>query len=537
MSFLSVLRAPDAVYGAVESSPFDFEEKAGCPVKYEYLLDGSSARVIVYPSGEPVKYLKFRWNGDLSSVDKVYGDTWERCYFNSSPLSWQSVNGARSLPWFSYIKDESKTMCYGVKTGANCFASWHIDTHGVTLFMNLTCGVDGTDIKEPLLACEVVELCGNDGESSFAVAKEFSTLMCENPKFPKEPVYGVNNWYWAYGNISEESVLREADYLIKMTSKCEKHRPYMIIDDGWQLERTYGYGSYIGGPWTPNAKFGDMKSLADKIHAKGAKAGIWIRPLLTKTKMPDDALLVKGDWGGEVLDPSHPATLELIKNDVKRIKEWGYDLIKHDFTTIDMFGSHPFTGEKNPYQLTKSDRKFYDNTRTNAQIIKGVYEAIQDAAGDIDVIGCNTVSHLTAGIHSIYRTGDDTSGRNFELTRRNGVNSMMRLPLNRGFYNVDPDCAAFTETVDAGLNLDYLEMCAITGVTTLASVTPDILTPEQMERIQDVFKIADENECEYTIKNYDKNSIPDTFVHPTTGEEKSFDWYRCYNGERVVFEW
>lgn len=38
------------------------------------------------------------------------------------------------------------------------------------------------------------------------------------------------------------------------------------------------------------------------------------------------------------LDPSHPDALEYIRKDIERICDWGYTLIKHDFSTFDLFG-------------------------------------------------------------------------------------------------------------------------------------------------------------------------------------------------------
>ena len=533
MAFWSILRKPDYVTGATEKTSFRFEEEGVCHIQYEYLVEGNRARVVVYPSEAPVKYLKLRWNGDLEFVEKVYGDQWERAGSDAC-LEWQSVKPSRALPWFCYLKGSETTACYGVKTGADCFAFWQVDTHGITLFCNLTCGCDGTDLQEPLTACEVVELIGQEGEDSYKVAKRFASVMCDEPVCPKEPVFGVNNWYWAYGRISLESVLQETDYLLQM---CEGtvHKPYMIIDDGWQLNRTYDSNMYIGGPWQPNAFFGDMKETAERIHEKGAKAGLWFRPLLTMGYVPKEAGFYDFEKGGKILDASHPYTLERVEADAARIREWGYELIKHDFTTNDITGMSPLTSQRHTYELM--NRSFYDKTRTTATIIKDLYKAIQRGAKDAEVIGCNTISHLTAGIHSIYRVGDDTSGRSFEWTRKHGVGSVMRLPLNDTFYRVDPDCAAFTQRVNAQLNLDFLEMCAVTGMTTLASVTPGILTDAEMKRINSIYKTADRDDMRLGIKNYDRNTNPDIFVSEDGKTEKRFRWDQAYEGARVVVNW
>lgn len=535
--FVSIFRMPDNSFGATEASPFRFEEAVTkcSDVKYEYVVGENTAKVIVYPSGSPVKFLKLRFRGDLSFVDKVYGDTWERsgqgCF-----LEWRSVMGARMMPWFCYLKGDDKMMCYGVKTGADCFAAWLVDVHGVTLFLNLTNGSMGTDLKEPIVACEVVQLEGDRYEDPYNVARRFSTMLCDAPVLPTEPIFGVNNWYWAYGKISYDSVMTETDYLMKMC-KGTKHRPYTIIDDGWQINRTFDKGAYNGGPWLPNDRFGDMSRVVDAIHKKGAKAGLWFRPLLTLDDVPEGAMLDKLSAGGVILDPSHPYVLERVRSDAARIRGWGFELIKHDFSTIDFFGVDPLTAENCNSGLYRRNKQPFDKTKTNATIIKNLYKAIQSGASEADVIGCNTVGHLCSGIHSICRTGNDTSGRSFEWTRRIGLNSVMRLPLNDTCYRADPDCAAFTERVDASLNLDFLEMCAITGMTTLASVTPGILNDEQMRRINGIYLIADRDEARYGIANYDRTATPNIFLSEDGEDVRAYDWESAYDGVRVVLDW
>lgn len=532
---ISLLRKPDAVYGATEKTPFRFEEMLINEVKYSYEVSGKSAKVSVYPSGSPIKYLKLRFNGDLQNVDKVYGDQWERAGLYAY-LEWRSVMACRVLPWFCYVVSSNGTSCYGVKTGANCFAFFQVDTSGITLFLNLCNGTNGANITEPLCACEVVELHSDGNKSVYETAAAFSRMMCDKPVLPKSPIFGVNNWYWAYGDISYESVLKETDYLKEMTSGC-KNKPYMIIDDGWQKNRVAGASSYIGGEWTPNDRFKDMRKTAEVIHAKGAKAGIWFRPLLTREKVPEEAILCE-ECGGKVLDPSHPFTLEKVYNDAKRLSDWGFDLIKHDFSTGDAIcGQKALTCERYDYAIVAENRKFFDHRKTAAVILKDLYRAIQDGAGEKEVIACNAIGHLSAGIHSVYRIGNDTSGRAFEWTRRDGINSVMRLPLNNAFYNADPDCAAFTDKVRADINLDFLEMCALTGMTTLASVTPHILKSDEMQRINRIFKTADEGKERYGIKNYEKTANPEIFVSPDGKREKRFDWNRVYNGSRTVLNW
>jgi alpha-galactosidase len=229
------------------------------------------------------------------------------------------------------------------------------------------------------------------------------------------------------------------------------------------------------------------------------------------------------------LDPSHPYTKERVAQDVSRFRSWGFELIKHDFSAYDVVGDN-MCSMNHGVRLTHGNEKFYDSTKTTAMVIKELYRTIQDAAGDAEVIGCNTVSHLAAGIHSIQRVGYDTSGTSFEYTACNGPNSMMRLPLNGNFFMIDADCAAFTKEVPFQPNLDFLKACAVTGTTTMAAIAPDILTPEQKKEVAKVFRIADKNQLHCGIENFEKTSSPEIFVD---GDDRfEFEWTAYYEGSR-----
>ena len=112
---------------------------------------------------------------------------------------------------------------------------------------------------------------------------------------------------------------------------------------------------------------------------------------------------IKDEWRisyNGCLDPSHPEVLEYIKEDVRRIGSWGYELIKHDFSTFDLFGKWGF--EMNPF-VTVDGWHFYDRSKTSAEVVKMLYTAIYEAAKEknILIIGCNTIGHLGAGLMHI----------------------------------------------------------------------------------------------------------------------------------------
>ncbi len=543
MVFLSVLRQPDSVYGATNDTPLRFEEKPQdvCPVKYDYIVSNGVGKLTVYPSGSPVKYLKLRFRGELNFVDKVYGDQWERSGLQAF-VEWRSVMAHRVLPWYTYLIGDNTMACYGIKVQPNAMCYWQVDTHGVTLFVNLCCGNEGTDLKEPIVACEVVELFGNKDEDPYKVAQKFSKTMCDKPVLPKQPIFGVLDWYWAYGDTSEEIILEETDYVMKMCDGT-KHKPYVIIDEGWQKFRScnppnYCKPTYIGGPWDAgNEKFPNFDKMPEKIHQKGALAGVWYRVLQTMGYIPEDAVLYKKD-GAVIMDPSHPYTLKRVYDDAKRFSDWGFDLLKQDFTTCDAMGIHNFSSEKQSISMVKPSVKFYDKTKTTAMIFKNLYNVIQDGFGrDKEVMACNTFTHLTAGIHSINRVGNDNSGMAYEWTRRDGINSFLRLPTNNIFYCNDPDVATFTDKTPIKVNLDFLEACALTGMATFSSATPGILSEEELKRINRIYKIADQGGKGYGIVNFDKNANPEEFISPDGKEYIRFNFDEPYDGTRNVVDW
>lgn len=528
-SYINIVREPDDVLFRYDDSGIRFEEPDSreeqvSRVGFEVI--GDALRVRLYPSEKAYRHVRIRWNGDLSDVTNVYGDDWAR-YINETP--WSGVTPQAILPWYVHAYDGERLSSFGVKTGPDAFCAFSLDQYGITLWIDVKNGGAGVVLSEPLDVCDIICDEGIIGEDPFVSAEKFCARMCEKPVALDQPLFGVNNWYWAYGNISHDSIMVETDQLMDMCRDTTA-KPYMILDDGWQVNRFKSKtGSYNGGPWDrPNEKFTDMAETAAAINEKGAHAGIWFRPLLTCVSAPDDATSPYAYKGsGFLLDPTHPWTLEKVASDTAMIAGWGYKLLKHDFTTYDSLGNAP-GGEGNWH--------FYDKSVTNCTMLKRLYKTIQDASNGAVIIGCNTINHLTAGIYAVQRSGGDTSGRSFEITRRNGVKSMVRQPQNKTFFAVDPDCAAFTDRVDHDLNLDFLEMAAVTGVVTLASVTPGSLTPDEMKRIRAIYKIASEGGLGATPEKWVGVNQPSHFITPD-GKRFAYDWFRGYNGSRRFYSW
>jgi len=204
-------------------------------------------------------------------------------------------------------------------------------------------------------------------------------------------------------------------------------------------------------------------------------------------KVPQDWLW-KFEGNHSSLDPSHPQVLEQISRDISRLRDWGYKLIKHDFTTYDTFGAWGF--EMVDDYVSRVE--FSDKTKTTAEIIKQLYQTIRDAAGDdVAIIGCNTVSHLSAGYFEIQRTGDDTSGIEWERTKNYGINTLaFRMPQHNAFYAADADCVGITKKLDWNINRRWLDVLAKSGTPLFVSIGDDAYTPEVKEDITEAFRKA-----------------------------------------------
>lgn len=510
MCYIHLAEQRPAIRLQIDRECVPLEEKDGlCRYRdVEIRLERSGSEMSVYLTADktPVSRLYLSWRWDAPEGVRVCGDAWERGY---GDLEWRGIAPDRVMPWYVLISDREGTNAYGVRTGPAAMCSWRLDRHTIQLCLDVRCGT------EPVLlagrrvpVAVVVSREGRRDESAFAAACAFCRCMCRRPMLPRGPVYGGNNWYYAYGNSSQRQIMKDAVLLAEL-SEGNAVRPYLVVDDGWQQGKA---GAYNGGPWhRGNEKFPDMARLARDIKALGLRPGIWFRPLVTAGRFPDECRLTRSDRPEAcVLDPSHPLVLEEVENTVRSLRDWGYELIKHDFTSYDVFGRWGFEmGE----ELSAGGRRFYDRGRTTAEIIVGLYRAIRRGAGeDTVIIGCNTVSHLAAGIFEIQRTGDDTSGVDWERTRKMGVNTLaFRMPQDQAFYACDADCVGITDEIDWKLNREWLRMLAVSGTPLFVSVDPDTVTEEQKRYIRRAFKTAIVTDRQAEPLNWMQTTCPDVW--------------------------
>lgn len=88
---------------------------------------------------------------------------------------------------------------------------------------------------------------------------------------------GWNSWYIHYHRVSDALMRAAADQMLA-TGMADYGYQYVNIDDCWTKKRGDEPYRDAGGAVLPNARFPDMKGLADYIHRQGLKAGLYTSP-------------------------------------------------------------------------------------------------------------------------------------------------------------------------------------------------------------------------------------------------------------------
>jgi len=119
---------------------------------------------------------------------------------------------------------------------------------------------------------------------------------------------GWNSWNHYATNVTEADVRANADALVASGMRDAGYI-YVNIDDTWEGKRD------AQGNIHPNSKFPDMKALADYVHSKGLKLGIYSSP------GPKTCAGYEGSYGHE-------------QQDANTYAKWGIDYLKYDLCSF-----------------------------------------------------------------------------------------------------------------------------------------------------------------------------------------------------------
>jgi alpha-galactosidase len=122
------------------------------------------------------------------------------------------------------------------------------------------------------------------------------------------PGMGWSSWNYYTCKVNDMMVRAQADALVSSGMKAAGYQ-YVNVDDCWQGERD------ASGVLHPNSKFPDMKALADYVHSRGLKFGIYSSP------GPKTCAGFAGSFGHE-------------EQDAATFARWGVDWLKYDLCTF-----------------------------------------------------------------------------------------------------------------------------------------------------------------------------------------------------------
>ncbi len=123
----------------------------------------------------------------------------------------------------------------------------------------------------------------------------------------QRPPMGWNTWNTFYDQVSDELVRSTADAMVSQGLLTAGYN-YLIIDDCWSLKQRDNAGNLVPDP----AKFPHgMKALADYVHSKGLKFGLY-------------------SCCGVRTCAGHPGSFEHEFQDAEQFARWGVDYLKYD---------------------------------------------------------------------------------------------------------------------------------------------------------------------------------------------------------------
>ncbi|EGF91720.1 melibiase family protein [Asticcacaulis biprosthecium C19] len=135
-------------------------------------------------------------------------------------------------------------------------------------------------------------------------------VVAQKSLAPRPPM-GWSSWNKFATNIDDTTIRQIADAMVSSGLRDAGYI-YVNIDDGWQGERD------AAGVLHPNAHFPDMKDLADYVHARGLKLGLYSGP------GPKTCAGYEGAYGH-------------VAQDARTFAEWGVDYLKYDLCSGEAF--------------------------------------------------------------------------------------------------------------------------------------------------------------------------------------------------------
>lgn len=185
-----------------------------------------------------------------------------------------------------------------------------------------------TGIISGVLADERVSIVDLAVEGPRGRAASKLTIVAAPKSLALTPPMGWNSWNVWGTSVDDAKVRAAADWMVKSGLAAHGYQ-YINIDDAWEGERD------ADGRLQTNEKFPDMKALADYVHSKGLKLGIYSSP------GPKTCAGYEGSYQHEMID-------------ARTWAEWGIDLVKYDWCSYGQIATDDSLAElQKPYHVMR----------------------------------------------------------------------------------------------------------------------------------------------------------------------------------------
>ena len=320
-------------------------------------------------------------------------------------------------------------------------------------------------------------------------------------QFPNAPV-GWLSWYCYFFDFDEEKARRIADF-------AEKHfKPfgfqYVQLENWQQNSDKMPPSEFYQINLTPDArKFPHgLRAVADMLHAKGLKAGIYLVPFGTGEReffeQHRDMFLIDkqgeplSNWCGRyLLDPTHPKAREHMRQMVRTMtRDWGFDYLKID--GLELGGTYSANFFEKPEVRLLMHQPNDDAFRSIVELLsqsmdKGTFFLACAAKSDETSRCPGLVQGARIG-GDVFNEGENPSWRGVIHTARITTNACHLN--NIAWYN-DPDVLSIREPLPLE-NARFLS--TIVGLTGQLLFLGDILyelPPERVAMLQKLMPVCD----------------------------------------------
>jgi len=254
---------------------------------------------------------------------------------------------------------------------------------------------------------------------------------------------GWNSWNHFADRIDDETIRMEADALVTSGMKAAGY-DYVNIDDTWEGERA------PNGEIRSNSKFPNMKALADYVHGKGLRLGIYSSP-------------------GAKTCAGYAGSLGHEEQDAQTYANWGIDYLKYDLCGL------------------RDEMKKLPTAEAKTRMMIDAYTTMQKAIAKTD--RPMVFSLCQYGDDGVWRWGTSVGGNlwrttgditdNYDRMAQIGFGQAGLAPFaGKGHWN-DPD---MLEVGNGGMTLDeyrtHISLWAILAAPLLAGNDPSTMTLE-----------------------------------------------------------